>query len=229
MRLALVVLIGACGFPALPKLGGGDDAPAIHDAPVDSEIIPDAGACTAASATCATSGLLRTCASAGANPVDTPCAWGCITPGGMARCGKLAPTGGAVIANDAETTTLSQLADLVLSNTTINGNDGSIPNFRAAGGGVVSGIDYRLSASGVAIFRVKSFRVTGQITLGGTHPIAIVADTSISIESTINASGTCNIPLAVAGGGDGGQQAMPGGGGQTGGAPGNNQNGAGGG
>src|SRR5262249_31126845 len=102
------------GSGTAPGDAGGSDA---IDAPP-----PDAGTCSMAAVTCADGGTLRTCAVAGGQAVDTPCAWGCLDAP-SAHCGVLVPSGGGVLATDVSSTGLS--GSIQISGT-INGDDGSI-------------------------------------------------------------------------------------------------------
>src|SRR5262249_56954201 len=136
---------------------GGSDA---IDAPP-----PDAGTCAAASVTCADGGTLRTCAAAGGQAVDMPCAWGCLDAP-SAHCGVLVPSGGGVLPTDVSSTGLS--GSIQISGT-INGDDGSIAGVRTAGTGIVSGIDYELRGN-VAVFRFEDLQVIGTVGLTGSHP-----------------------------------------------------------
>ena len=216
MKIAALVFIAACGFPTLPKLSGGDDAPN-RDAAADTSA-PDAGACMGASVECASSSTLRTCMAAGTTAVDTTCSWGCIA-NGTAHCGLLQPTGGAVTTSDTDTKTLSTLADITISApTTINGDNGSMGSTRPSGTGVMNGIDYEVTASGVAVFRMKSLMITGPITILGGSKIAIVVDGPLVVSSVIDDRGPCAAVISP-GGFNGGPINGPGGG-QGGGMPG---------
>ena len=218
MKIAALVFVAACGFPSLPKLGG-DDAPH-RDAAADTTA-PDAGACMAASVECASSSTLRTCSGAGVNAVDTTCSWGCVATGN-AHCGLLQPTGGGLTTTDTDPATLGTLNDITISSaTTINGDNGSMGTTRPPGVGIMNGIDYEVSASGVAVFRMKSLMISGPITILGGSKVAIVVDGPLVVSSVIDDRGPCGAVISpggfnggavnASGGGQGAGMAGPGG------------------
>jgi hypothetical protein len=188
-RLAIIAgaAVAACTFSVVPE------------GPKDGSIpIPDAGDCMAVAKECVAD-TLRTCATVGGTASDLPCAWGCVATG-VAHCGVLVPSGGAVTSTDLMPQ--AALADITLSAATTIDGDGTISGgLHAAGGGMQNGIDYRLH-NGVAIFRFKSLHVTGPLALAGTSPIALVADGAIRVDAIIDARG---VPICM------GQQAGPGG------------------
>lgn len=205
MKIALLLLVGACGFSKLPKLSGSADAPGGGDAPADvpaDTAAPDAGVCAAASVMCASSDTLRTCSSPGVPAVDTTCNWGCIADTSGPHCGLLAPTGGAATSSDTDTQSFAQLVDVTMpSGTTISGDDGSISGLRGAGTGVVSGIDYKVASANqtVAVFRMKSVMISGPVTIVGVHSIVIIADVALSVDGIVNSQGNCLLQTSPGG------------------------------
>src|SRR5450432_2264605 len=80
---------------------------------IDAPPVPDAGMCVGTTAECAGPDTLRTCAGAGMDAIDTACTWRCL--GSSAHCGKLVPTGGAVVPEDLDPDPL--LGDVMLVGT----------------------------------------------------------------------------------------------------------------
>lgn len=206
MLLGLIALAGCrqlFGFDD-PVVAQSDAPDELVDAMPDALPLPDAGLCIAASAECANADVLRTCAVAGANPVDTTCAWGCGTTGG-AHCQVLVPVGGALVPGDLADDAL--LADITLAGNTIDTSNGTISGVRASGPGVVSGIGYELRA-GVGIFRVRTLTIdttaVQDVRPFGSPAIAIVATHGITIKSAIDARGPCTGTAAGPGGRAGG-------------------------
>jgi hypothetical protein len=186
-----LVLLGACSFSPGNGITPIDSAPTIDAPPV----LPDASACTGASAECANADTLRTCAGDTATPVDTACAWGCIAAGG-AHCSELAPAGGAVSVADLAP---NGLDDITLTGNTIDTTSGTIT-------GVTTGFEFHVTKN-VAIFRFKSLTISGVVLLTGDRPVALVADGSISVDDLIDARGPCRAGfgrIAGPGGFDGG-------------------------
>jgi hypothetical protein len=140
--------------------------------------------CTAASTSCASDAVLRTCAAEGSNAVETECPWGCVSEGG-AHCGELVPAGGAIDSMDFDP---SGLSDVELADTTINTDDGEILGVRPRDVGVKNGIDFQ-KVGAASVFRVKSLRVMGTIRLKGSRPIAIAAQGMILIEGVMDGRG----------------------------------------
>lgn len=192
MRTAGLAMLAACGFSVAPSQP--------TDAGIDT-LVPDAGPCTAASASCASPTLLRTCAAAGAQVVETACAWGCVDAGGS-HCGVVQPVGG-VVAGDLDP---ANLEDVVLTDVTIDTSNGEIPSVRGAGMGVNAGIGYAQRDVNVAVFRFKSLRIVGTVTLRGARAAALVADGAIVVDGVLDGRGApaCDTArLARPGGHDG--------------------------
>ncbi|MCW5807507.1 MAG: hypothetical protein KIT31_34440, partial [Deltaproteobacteria bacterium] len=228
MRVAMLGLaLCACSFSRSDSVV---DAPGTTDAVV---VVPDAGACVEASATCQADGVtLRSCAGPGATASDTTCAWGCV-PKETHACGAVHPTGGGALDTDvAEDPRLD--VDAVMAGT-VDGDNGAISGLRGAGGGVVDGIGYELrtnSSGTFAIFRFKSLRVSGLTNLGGSVPIIFIANGPIVLDGVLDARGApvCGARKGGPGGFQGGdkKQSAAGSGGGTG-ATANQQGGGGGG
>ncbi len=174
---------------------------------------------------CTDSATLSQCDQFG-NAMPVTCTWGCLTVPD-AHCGKLVPSGGGATSSDLDPD--SALGAVTLQGATIDGDTGMITN-----GPVVTGFLYSLE-NGIAVFRFASLTINGPIALRGTHPIALVSVGDITVDSGTNldAQGSCNDVIAVAGGYDGGQSGLPGlgmGGGMPGtGGSGNDSGGSGGG
>lgn len=215
-RLVLLLLAAGCrqvfGLESPTHAAASDAA--------GSDAIADAGPCVAASQQCL-GDQLRTCTAAGASPVDTPCGWGCVaTPD--AHCGRLMPSGGAVASQDLEPD--PQLSDVTLSGMTvlIDSDTGAIgvpaapEMFRAAGTGVSNGIDFEIRGN-VGVFRFKSLAITGPTGGTGARAVALVADGTITLGSSITARGSCGLNVGTLGGYAGGANGAagdgPGGGG----------------
>jgi hypothetical protein len=177
VTIVAIAAIVACNF-------GG---PSGGDTPDDASIpVPDAGMCESASAMCLPNGDVRTCLTAGGSAMDTACVWGCVETGG-AHCGVLDPAGGGVTSDDVEGTGLS---DFDLGGT-VDSNNGAIGGTtqRGAGTGIIAGVDYKITASGVAVFRFKKLHVSGVVNIGGDHPTAFVASDTIEIDAVVDARG----------------------------------------
>jgi len=209
VKVAALLLVGACGFSKLPKLtgggSGGDDAPAIRDAPVDVTMIPDSGICPSIITTeCVTPDTVRVCEQAGSNAVDYVCPFGCILPAdNFSRCADIVPFSGSADHTDTNSFELATLADVTFSGaTTINGDDGSITNVRGPGGGTINGTTYVKMPGAQAIFRMKSLMITGPVTVVGVSSITIIVDGPLVVSNVIDDRdcGSVNSP----GGWDGG-------------------------
>jgi hypothetical protein len=219
------------------------DAP-LTDARSDAPF-PDAGPCTAVSVECADANTLRTCAVIGQQPVDTTCSWGCGGPDafdGSAHCELLVPTGSAALPTDLLG---SGLGSATLNATTIHLDTGQINNIRAAGTGIVDGIDFEVR-SGVSVFRFGGLAIEGTIeftvTTGAPPPVVLASTTTLSIDGLIDMQGGCDAgrggpggfpganggtSAAGSGGGTGSTQEESGGGGGGYGAVGGNGGGGG--
>lgn len=110
------------------------------------------------------------------------CPWGCIDE----RCAVVVPAGGGVRPEDTKPETLATLGEIVLpSGTTIDGSAGTITN-------VTGGFTHELRAGGtIAVFRMKSLTITGQVKLIGPAAIAIVTDGAIVVNAVVDAKGSC--------------------------------------
>lgn len=206
MGLLLVVASASCrqvfgiDDPSAGDAGSTGDAPAAIDAMT----------CAAASVECVGPDSLRTCTAPGVAPMFDACSWGCLgvgagTDGNEApHCGALQPQGGGVTPADLED--MSALADLTLQNATINATTGEIlvgqTSVRAAGLGVIAGIDYEVRGK-VAVFRMAS-ALLGSVALTGVYPIALVANGDITISGDVDARGACTDRIGGPGGGNGG-------------------------
>ncbi len=184
-RRYVFVLLGACS----------GDAPPSSDAPPT----PDAGSCLGANVSCS-GDVLTTCTAAGETPVAETCGWGCeVTP--APACKRIDPTGGGATANDLLPSMLGVFPELSLSGN-IDGSTGKINGLDASG----MGIGFTV-VNGVGVFRFKLLAIGG-IKLQGTAPIQLISDGPITVNGTIDATGSCGIgapDIAGAGGGNGGQ------------------------
>ena len=185
----------ACSFSVSPSQPAGDGA--IADAPIDA-VVPDGGACAAASAECvAGTDVLRTCSGPGADSVDEPCAWGCVP--GPARCAALAPAGGAVTGADL----MGMMDRSIDVASVINGST------RMIGGAAWS--DSRLDLANVAVFQFRNLTINAAVQLGGSHGIALVASGDVTINNVIDGRPPgCPQPGAGPGGFVGGDVSMNG-------------------
>jgi hypothetical protein len=187
---ALAYAVCACNFA--PGM-------APHDAGIEPDVdgfVPDAGPCGTSHGECL-GDTLRVCETMGELPHDTVCGWGCRVQGGP-HCAVVEPNGGGVLASDTAATTFTGLADVTFAGATvIDGDTGAITDaqgpIRAAGFGVVDGIDFRLRAvddtTTIAMFRFRSLTVTGTTQLSGSRPIALVADGAVVIDGILDARG----------------------------------------
>jgi hypothetical protein len=179
-QLVLLALIGCSG-----------EAPPSVDAPV----ISDSGACLGTSATCE-GDVFTTCVAAGETPVQESCGWGCEPAG----CKRVTPTGGGAARADVFPLSLGAFAELGLSGA-IDGSTGKINGVAAS----AMNVDYQL-INGIAVFRFKLLAIGG-LKLQGTVPIQLISDGPITVDGTLDATGSCGIgspELAGAGGGNGG-------------------------
>ncbi|MFN0245361.1 MAG: hypothetical protein ACKV2T_00550 [Kofleriaceae bacterium] len=185
----------------------------------DGSLVPDAGPCVAASVSCASPDVLRTCSGEDAIAVDTACPWGCVSSG-TARCGVLQPSGGVIASQDLGTVGLADLE--IARDTTLDANTGEIKGIRASGIGVEDGVAFEMRTSG-SVFRMASLRVSKLMKLSGDHAVVFIADGPITIDAVIDGRGDplCEMMGRVAGPGglDGGEKEStaigPGGGGGT--------------
>lgn len=165
---------------------------------------PDLDLCAAPSTSCASDTVLRTCAAEGATAVETECAWGCVSAAATARCGTLMPAGGVITPLDFDP---AGLADIVLTDTTINTDDGEILGVRPRDPGVKNGIDFQKPGN-ASVFRLKSLRITGTVLLAGRRAIAIVAQEAITLEGLVDGRGD---PICANAGKDAGPGGFDGG------------------
>ncbi len=175
----------------LALIGCSGDPPPSADAPP----ISDSGACLGTSATCE-GDVFTTCVAAGETPVQETCGWGCETAG----CKRVTPTGGAAVRADLFPLSLGALAELSLSGT-LDGSTGRINGIDAS----AMNIDYKL-VNGIAVFRGRLLAIGG-LKLQGTVPIQLLSDGPLTVDGTLDATGSCGIgspELAGAGGGNGG-------------------------
>jgi len=194
IAIVLVPLVAACGFTVTAAPGDG----AIDTVRPDV-IAPDAGECVEVSQSCAGSDTLRTCAAAGGAAVDTLCTWGCLS-GSPDHCGVLVPAGGALVPADLDPT---GLMDVSVGPATFNGDTGVITGTKV-GAFVMS------TVNSVSVFRARSIRFTGTVTLVGTLPIAFASNGEIVIDGLLDARGTCVLTAAGPGGGPGGAYTVKG-------------------
>lgn len=169
--------------------------PGPTDAAADA--VPDAGPCQTLGATCA-GDMLRTCSAMGQPPVETTCAWGCSNN----ACSELSPSGGWETQSTGDTTDFSGLSDITIpAGAIVNTDDGSITGanatgtFRAAGTGVVSGIDFQTRAIGntgrmAAVFRGTRLTM-GNVQLVGANAVVFVADEGIEIAGIVTGVPAC--------------------------------------
>lgn len=222
----MVLLAGCKQIFGLSEPAHGD---AGADAAADAAI-PDAGACTGASAECI-GDVLRTCADAGATPVDTTCAWGC--GGGAPHCQQLTPTGGAVQPSDLDGDPGLAAIDLsgtllVDTDTGAIGTSNNATSVRAAGTGVVSGIDFHVT-NNVAVFRFATLQISGSVAPFGGHAVAFVAVGDASVAGLVDLRAPCVGGGGTLGGFAGGSPGQGGGGPGGGGSMGPDPGGGGGG
>lgn len=194
IRIAWLIVLTSCSFQGRNEVDpGGDAAVDPIDAPDGMSPPPDAMSCPSVSATCASPDMLRECQVVGEMPVDTPCTWGCLD--NPARCGKLQPSGGAVLPGDLEAAPSGD--DVMLIGASMDSDDGEIRigglPFRPAGEGVQAGIDFQVRGN-VGVFRFKSLAVNGPLTLRGGRSIAITAFETIQINAPVNSQSTCPTP-----------------------------------
>ena len=196
VRVCVLVLLAATGCNQLLGLA---------DVPIDAYVAPDRPtSCPTVETTCASATLLHVCSAIDAPPMDTTCAWGCSVDGG-AHCAKLQPAGGGVAATDLDPDVT--LLPIMLDAVTIS-DDGSIAGVRAAGTGVIGGIDFHLQ-NNVAVFRFQDLTMNGIAHLRGTHPIALVATGDLTTNALVEAQGTCAGTTPGPGGFPGGPTKMP--------------------
>jgi hypothetical protein len=189
----IVVLVLVAALPGCRRLLGFEEAtPA-----ADSELPIDAGPCEVVGKSCA-GDLLRTCTEVGVVPTEIACGWGCIAD--PPHCGVVTPSGGVVTSADLEAT---GSAVAIGGTASIDTSTGEITGVRAAGPGLVDGIDFSIR-DGVGVFRMKSLTITANLTVTGTGALALVSDGEIVIDGVIDVRGPCTGNLAGPGGHPGG-------------------------
>lgn len=199
--ISISISLIACrfGFDPVDGVAPGDDVPGL-DAGV-------AKVCTASAPSCV-GDALRTCAAAGAAPVDTACAWGCVVTG-TPHCGELNPISFPPQAITEET---GPLADLELGAAYVDADGGIFtgvafaPPLRSPGVGENHLIEFHTYGN-VSVYRVQSLHVTGTLRLAAhtygaaVRPIAIVAQGPIVIDALIDGQVVCNYEDEAAPGG----------------------------
>lgn len=185
VRVIAGATIAACGFSP-------------HAGPDATVIAPDAGTCRALTAECADEFTLRTCVLVGGTAMDTPCPWGCIGPN--AHCGVLVPSGGGALSSDVLPD--PQLHDVPELEGTVDGSNGSISGLRgsSASGAIDNGIYYYVR-NNIAVFRMRSIHVTGNLQVQGPYPVVFVSTGDILISNTVDAG--CFMDKPGPGGGAG--------------------------
>lgn len=241
--LALILSLAACGFGGSQATDDeADDADVPGDAgddPADDSDVPP-GPCSAVETTCANEVTLRECTMVGAEPVDTPCAWGCV-PMPAAHCGELVPTADGAGKDDVAAGGFAGVQDVEIpSGAVVDGDDP----------GTITGVDpsdfealVRGDGAHVRVFKARSFVFEGDVSLVGARSIQFVADEQITVRGVISAVGPCTTnddairpgpggyeggldnnaghgPVGIGGGGGGESTSNRGGGGGGNGAPG---------
>jgi len=211
--LGLILVAGCRQVFGIDDPGAGDAGTIAADADVD------AMTCTSASLTCIAGSTLQTCTAPGVEPMLEHCGWGCVDGDAqrLPHCGVLQPHGGALAAADLQD--MAALADVSATSATINTSTGQIlvgpTTLRAAGLGVIAGIDYEVRGK-VAVFRMRT-AVLGDVSLTGAYAAALAANGGITITGAIDARGSCTDRIGGPGGSNGGSSrsdgAGPGGGG----------------
>lgn len=202
-------IAAACKFShgVLPGDGGSD-----------SDALPDAGMCATLSTECI-GDVLRVCTAIGMPATDFPCGWGCISDD-PPHCAHIIPSGSGGVATNGVLP--SDVAGDGLEDTTLgdgvmidgdNGRIGTLGSENQHHGpqtGIENGIDFQLRGP-IAMFRFKSLKITGTVSLIGSRPIALVADGDITIDGIIDARGSCLLSNPGPGGyGGGSAQGQPG-------------------
>ncbi|CAN5900363.1 hypothetical protein BH11MYX3_BH11MYX3_11220 [soil metagenome] len=211
-------IVSACGFTATRSDRVQDSGPDPVDSAVDA-YIPDAGMCGTMTAECiGNNSTLRTCEVSGQPPRDYMCSWGCSTMPD-AHCAKLVPSGGVVTTADLDP--YPSLMDITITaapTATLNTDDGSITGVRAAGAGIISGVDFTIRGN-IAVFRFNKLTINGPLlNIRGARAVALVSTSDININAEINAQGDCSARTPGPGGGSGGAAAKSGTGSGPGGA-----------
>jgi hypothetical protein len=225
-RVVVLLLLAGC------KQIFGLSKPA-HGADATPDVV-DPNACTAASVAC-NGDVLHTCAMAGELPTDTTCSWGC--GGDTPHCFAIVPAGGGVTMDDVAADPSLQDVSLMQDTVIIDGDTGAIGKtgqlelVRPAGAGTKNGISYEVN-NGVAVFRFASLAIAAPTTPIGSHAIALVAVSDITVSAEIDGLAPCRGTGALGGfgasagpgAGQAGASAKGGGGGGNGGAGGTGGN-----
>ncbi|MFT3694468.1 MAG: hypothetical protein QM831_15075 [Kofleriaceae bacterium] len=154
----------------------------------------DAGPCQTLESECANDTTLRTCTTLNQMPVDTACTtWGCAVDGpGSAHCRQLVPTGTGATSADLD-------PDPTLSDITLGNNDDIDTDQGTIGGAAVpAGATWKM-VNGYSIFRAKSWHLTQDITVRGTHPLVLVALTDVTIDHDLDLRGDCTPGTSTSG------------------------------
>lgn len=164
---------GACPAPLVCTLGTCERAPTDLDGSIDDAPPPDADL------TCSCAGDKLVCGGG-----ETACAASCIA-GPIAHCGLVVPR------NDVTRDSLADVSDAIsLGGTiTINTDDGAITGgfTRAAGTGVIAGIDFQLQGT-LSVFTVAKLTVSGDVRVIGTRPVVFLVGSTVSIGGTLDLS-----------------------------------------
>ena len=207
-RLVGFVVVSACGFTARNFATNQDSSP--DPLTIDSSVdayIPDAGQCQQLTAECVGSNsILRKCDAINQPPVDYTCDWGCSTDTG-AHCAKLQPSGGVLSPEDLDPN--AQLQDITINGATLDTDTGAISNVRAAGPGVISGIDY-IQRGSAAVFKFHKLTITNGLLIRGSRAAVLVSITDVTTSGNIDAQGDCQGTNAGPGGSPGGAKAADG-------------------
>jgi hypothetical protein len=133
------------------------------------------------------------------------CTGGCVdTP--EPHCGVIVPSG-VVTTTDLVPDALLGALVIGSAGATVNTDTGEISGVRAAGTGVVSGIDFSVR-SGVGVFRASTMTVNGNVAFRGVNAVAWVATTTIDVLALLDVTGGCVDRSAGPGGGPGAAPGM---------------------
>jgi hypothetical protein len=220
--IAILAVLGACSFSAsIPETTPNGNADAEIDSPAEIDAyVPDApSSCPMKTPPMCVPGsnILRECEMVGQMAKDIACAWGCIPTGPMHHCGKLVPSGGVLSPMDLDPMPMLQDKSITINNDNVvfNTDDGSIaPNIRAAGTGVINGIEFK-TAGNAGVFRFNKLVLqtndNSDLRVVGTRALAIASITTIDVERVvINMRGTCTANNPGPGGNLGGTANDPG-------------------
>ncbi|HEY1548710.1 MAG TPA: hypothetical protein VGG28_12865, partial [Kofleriaceae bacterium] len=194
-------VFAACGFHPNGNSNGdgtntstGSDGSVPSDGPLEYFDAPDAGPCNV---TASCSGNMLTACVAGSDVAATvTCSWGCSTTP-VAHCAELAPAGGVAIA--ADTVGSDVTAFTITGATTLDTRTGLITmgptTLRAAGTGVISGIDFEKRTTG-AVFRFGSLAIQAPVSFAYDNdhnlPVVLVSTSTLDLEAAIDGQGVCS-------------------------------------